>query len=1422
MRRPLTTASPSTVAPFRLESLVILGNRSLETSQLAEAVSDLLEPFCDEITVLENLPTEQESYNLNPQSVFVNLMDLESPCFENMTDEKMDGFKRMLELAKGILWITHRGHLDQPYQMASIAFVRTLRQEAAHINVNHMDVSDLGHNLPKVISEYLVQQCALDDWAAPPSVLANTEHDFDGLLWSREPEVFYDAGKLKVPRLVQNVEKNARLNSYRRVISKTVSVPEAHVGIDLGSTGSRHVVDLVQYRHDRTRTQTIEVLRSTLQALRVATDTFLFMGIAKTQDGRYQATVSTTNSSEVAPTAVADLREVKDANIDGLLVAIASELVAESLTQQLTPESHILLHCSNEDRFLAAAMCRRAATQAIRVTITYEGEPEQKDPSWLPIDARAPQFTLRRALRPLKPTYFLDLTKGSVGLRILEALPTSCVAIATLALFQGESYLRDATSARETIVSRLENAVSGASLVSSFEVQDLVTPLSILQTLDDRSESRFVRWPSNERVKVEVRPLGKLFSKNKTYLLAGLSGPIGQSLAEWMISEGAGCVCLTSRNPKIDKTWLESFSGTGSSVKAFPMDILDKNGIANVVKEIRASCPPIAGVVNGAVIFHDQLFSNMSGQEMRATLAPKIDGSKNLDEIFYDDNLDFFILFSSAVCIYGNAGQANYSAANGFLNSLSRQRRKRGLAASTIALGMVVGIGHAENAGQAVHDQLVKKFGLPPVSETDLHQIFAETVLSGSREEEDPVVVAGLRTLGDDEDLRGPWFSNPFFSHMVIERGTAALGVVGTETKASLPVSQQLALATDLQDALGVVQDCASARLRVMLQLGDQKIEHDAPLLELGIDSLVAVEVRSWFLKELKVDIPVLKIVGGASLTYLCNLALGKLPQSILSSIGGPQEKTKVDTPMQPTENTPSRSPDPTATSGSSSASEGNSSSAEDGTTTHDTTTSPSLADAEEFKIIKTPSDKRPSRNFLKSYPISLPQSRFWFLRHLLDDPTFPNVVLSYRVSGNIRVGDFERALRISTNRHEALRTCFVEDEDQPGEAYQKVLPSSPARLERKKVETAEDVDDEYKTLRARVFELEQGDVVKMLLLTQSPTTHYLMISYHHIIMDGASFSVFFSDLEKAYMGQSLGPVPRQYPEFSVAQRRALDNGDMGKELQYWRTVFPPEKPPPVLPLLPMARTSSRVPMRDFDTHQVLRNLDSALVSRIRSVAKAQRSTPFHLHLAAYKAMLFCLAGDDTRDLTIGIADAARNEPSVERSVGFFLNLLTLRFHRKPDQSFADAIVEARNTAHPALATSRLPFDILLSDLNITRSALHSPFFQAFIDYRQGVRERHVWGNCEFEFQQVHAGRTAYDVTLDVSDWSTTESLVVIRTQKSLYDLTAANLLLDTYIQLLEVVTSDASLTLKKTPVFGESQLAQATLIGRGEYCSPC
>lgn len=196
----------------------------------------------------------------------------------------------------------------------------------------------------------------------------------------------------------------------------------------------------------------------------------------------------------------------------------------------------------------------------------------------------------------VKPTLFLELTAGTapgaLGHRIALGLPSGCTRISLSTLFQRASSL-PLLCGPKVLLDRLADAVSGARLSSS-DIRDLVIALGSINTLYPRHATSIIRWPSDGLFETEARTLDSrsIFSRDKTYLLVGLRGQIGQSLCEWMVSNGAGCVCLTSRHPNVHERWLESFRGTGATVKVLAMDVLDVSSIERVIKEIRASCPP--------------------------------------------------------------------------------------------------------------------------------------------------------------------------------------------------------------------------------------------------------------------------------------------------------------------------------------------------------------------------------------------------------------------------------------------------------------------------------------------------------------------------------------------------------------------------------------------------------------------------------------------------------------------------------------------------------------------------------------------------------------------------------------------------------------------------------------------------------------
>ena len=212
---------------------------------------------------------------------------------------------------------------------------------------------------------------------------------------------------------------------------------------------------------------------------------------------------------------------------------------------------------------------------------------------------------------------------------------------------------------------------------------------------------------------------------------------------------------------------------------------------------------------------------------------------------------------------------------------------------------------------------------------------------------------------------------------------------------------------------------------------------------------------------------------------------------------------------------------------------------------------------------------------------------------------------------------------------------------------------------------------------------------------------------------------------------------------------------------------------------------TSRRPLEEYVIHRIDTRIDPTLALRIKETCRWHRATPFHFYLSVFKILLFRLS--NAEDLCIGIGDGNRSESDMLESIGPFVNLLPLRFRRRKSANFQQTLKEARDITYAALNNSAVPFEVLLNELDAPRSASYSPLFQTFIDYRQGARERMPFGDCELEMIEFEAGRTAYDLSLDIIDDTAGQPLLMMMAQASLYSKRDTEILTQSYLNLVEV-----------------------------------
>lgn len=170
--------------------------------------------------------------------------------------------------------------------------------------------------------------------------------------------------------------------------------------------------------------------------------------------------------------------------------------------------------------------------------------------------------------------------------------------------------------------------------------------------------------------------------------------------------------------------------------------------------------------------------------------------------------------------------------------------------------------------------------------------------------------------------------------------------------------------------------------------------------------------------------------------------------------------------------------------------------------------------------------------------------------------------------------------------------------------------------------------------------------------------------------------------------------------------------------------------------------------------------------------------------------------------------------------IGMYLNLLPLRFHLDGTQTFEAVLKETRRKAYLAMSHSRLPFDVLLENIDCERSTSFSPLFQAFINYRQGVSETRRFDGATGKTQEISLPRSGYDISLDIIENPGHDTRVILMLQKGLYGEGETNKVLDMYFRLLGDVCRMSGQPLKDISLFSMEDINHVVQLGQGKFFS--
>lgn len=189
-----------------------------------------------------------------------------------------------------------------------------------------------------------------------------------------------------------------------------------------------------------------------------------------------------------------------------------------------------------------------------------------------------------------------------------------------------------------------------------------------------------------------------------TYLITGGLGALGLSIAQWMVERGAKHLLLTGRSgAKGKEEQVQQLTQSGATIKVVAADVANADDVTKLLAEAQKTMPPLRGIVHTAGVLDDGVLQGQSWERFEQVMRPKVAGAWNLHTLTAEIPLDFFVLFSSEASLLGSAGQANYAAGNAFLDGLAHYRRALGLPALSINWGSWDEVGMATQVSEQQH-----------------------------------------------------------------------------------------------------------------------------------------------------------------------------------------------------------------------------------------------------------------------------------------------------------------------------------------------------------------------------------------------------------------------------------------------------------------------------------------------------------------------------------------------------------------------------------------------------------------------------------------------------------------------------------------------------------------------------------------------
>ncbi|WP_315833556.1 non-ribosomal peptide synthetase/type I polyketide synthase [Bradyrhizobium prioriisuperbiae] len=800
-----------------------------------------------------------------------------------------------------------------------------------------------------------------------------------------------------------------------------------------------------------------------------------------------------------------------------------------------------------------------------------------------------------------------------------------------------------------------EHPELGCTLVDVEATADMAE--EIVRELSSADDEQEIAWRAGERHVARLRralesAVLREVRTDGTVVITGGLGTLGLHVARWLAQRGTKHIVLTGRRglatPGAAEA-VEELEALGARVTVSSADVSERSAVHGLLAAIPSELP-LRGVVHAAGVLDDGVLSEQSAERFAQVMAAKVGGACHLDAETRGLDLDVFVLFSSAAGTLGSAGQGGYAAANACLDALAARRRAAGLPGQSLAWGLWVD-DSSQAAGLAsgldqVQQARLKKSGigaLDPVQGTAL--LAAALARSETQLMLTPLELGALRRRFNET-------VPPLWRELVRlpRRAAAAVRRGGWASElASLSAEHRLAAAVET----------VRAEVARVLSLGRaDAVGSERPLKELGLDSLMAVELRNALGRRAGTSLP-----ATLAFDYPTPTAIAKY---LLETMWIGEALTTNSGPLT----IPQRS---------------------------------DQADEQEWRLAE----------------LSLGQQRLWFIERLTPGSALYNVHFGLKISGRLDTDLVRACLSKLVKRHEVLRTTIQELAVWPEEvetARALIMSKGPVPLEVVDLRDTSDKEVQAARLafehRTKPFDLKRGLLWRSLAITLEEERHLLLFTQHHLITDGWSTVRLMEELASLYesgaQDSALRKLGYDYLDF-VRYERALRQTETHRQnLAWWKERLEG------LPRLDLPGSRPCVmPRHKGDAISI--EISSELTERLREFCRREGCTLFVTLLTAWACVLHRYSGQT--DFGIGTLVARRDRSEFNDVQGFFVNTMVVRCDVSGRPTFRTLAHQMGESVVEMLQHQEVEFGEIVQEHGGERDRDLNPLIQANFDF---------------------------------------------------------------------------------------------------------